>query len=278
MEFPVWAPTDLVELLERRRISHAAPKSKFDESLDVEEELKRIQEKYPQMTQDDLNKTRFRLWRHHPFLPPKEGDNLLERMLKCVQMKGVWEALRKRAKSDRYAISFWQSCDSIYCAWRGNPRQSPVERRGQLEKIQKCALELIALMQSSPEFMFYRPSGLITDEQVKCVIEALDCCGPYEQEDQNFSYARFVFSDIVPSIEEVIIDIHRKAGEYAEEAPVVKKPQSKNAEVHHFVRVLSGYLKKEYGQPLHDAVAMTACTVFERDDIDSDFVRKLVVE
>lgn len=278
MEYPTWAPTELINLVEFRKKRHAEPKSKFSESLDVDTELRRMQEKYPEISQDEVNRTRCRLWRYHPFLPALEGDELLERLLTRVQMKGVWEALKKRAKSERYAISYWQNCDSIVCAWRGNPKQSPKERRDHLRKIQASALELMHLLQNSPEFFLYRPSSLLTDHQVAEVVEALDCCGPYEQEEMNLGYARFMLSEIIPSLDIVLMDIHRKAAEYADEAPVVRKPQSKNAEVHHFVRTLSGYLKKEYGQPLSDAVAMTACTVFGRDDIDSDFVRKLMLE
>ena len=278
MEFPIWAPIDLVELLQRRKKKHAAPKSEYDESLDVEEELKRIQEKTPGITQEEISRTRLRLWRHHPYLPEKEGDKLLERMLTCAQMKGVWEALKKRAKSDRYANAFWQNCDSISCAWRSNPRQSPRERLEYLTRIRNSALELMHLVNNSPEFYLYQPYDLISNKGVEGIYNEMECKGPYDDEEQNISYARFMICEVVPSFEQVMMDIYQKAGEYAEEAPVVRKPQSKNAEVHHFVRVLSGYLKREYGQPLHDAVAMTACTVFERDDIDSDFVRKLVAE
>ena len=278
MKFPAWAPNELIELLDYRKKSHKVPKGEFSESLDVENELIRVRQTHPEISSDEINQMRYRLWRLNPFLPDLEGDELLERMLTWEQMKGVWEALKKRAKSERYATSFWQTCDSAVCAWRGNPRQSPKERRDNLEKIRNCTFELMYLLQNSPEFFLYRPSGLLTDEQVNGVFETLDCCGPYEQDDMNMLYAKFTLSEIIPSFDQVMMDINQKAMAYAEKSPVVRKPQSKNAEVHHFARVLSGYLKREYGQPLHDAVAMTACTVFERDDIDLDFVRKLITE
>ena len=74
----------------------------------------------------------------------------------------------------------------------------------------------------------------------------------------------------------VLINISEKATQYGEEKPTVKKPKSENADIHYFVRSLSRYLRNRYNQPLHDVVAVTTEVTFDRQSIDSDYVRKLV--
>jgi len=102
MNYPPWAPTELVDLLQRRQKAHAAPKSEYAKPRDVEAELRRLQEKtIPGMSEENVEKTRHRLWRNSLSCLPRKGDKLLERLLTCQQMKGVWEALAKRATCKR---------------------------------------------------------------------------------------------------------------------------------------------------------------------------------
>lgn len=74
----------------------------------------------------------------------------------------------------------------------------------------------------------------------------------------------------------ILLDISEKAKQYGKEEPLAKKPNSDNADIHYFARWLSEYLKKRYGQPLHDVVAATTEVACNRLSIDSDYVRKLV--
>ena len=74
---------------------------------------------------------------------------------------------------------------------------------------------------------------------------------------------------------EGIAEISKK---HLEESVVVKKPNSKNAGIHYFIRMLSRYCKMAYGQPLHEVVAVTTSVVFDLQNCDEDYVRKIVRE
>ena len=85
----------------------------------------------------------------------------------------------------------------------------------------------------------------------------------------------FFLDKVTPSIYVALDDIATKALTFSKEEPLVRKPNSENAHIHYFVRSLSGFLKKRYGQPLHEVVATTTCVIFDQE-IDTDYVRKIV--
>jgi hypothetical protein len=129
--------------------------------------------------------------------------------------------------------------------------------------------KLFSLIDKADQFDFYSINKLVDDQSVKWLLEVLNA-------PNNVSHARLSLSDIIPSIYEVLIDISEKATQYGEEVSPVKKPNSPNAGIHYFIRFLSKHCQQCYNQPLHEVVAITASVIFNQQNIDTDYVRKLV--
>lgn len=269
MNFPSWAPTSLIEHLEKLK----QLTSKFD--FDIEDQVKSIAAEFS-LNEAAIKDLRSKLLRSQIILPKDEGIKLIEKLISSPQMKTVWAALKKRNTSDRYAIDLYSVCDSIICSWRADPKLSPSERADQLLQIIRSAEQLESLLSKSLDFHHYHDVETISDEKISWLLEELSAESIWRNEKQNIDYARFCLHEVVPSIHVTLLNIQTNAAKYLQIEPLVRKPQSKNADIHYFIRLLSNYFRRNYGQPLHDSVAATTCTIFDRDDIDVDYVRKLV--
>lgn len=269
MIYPEWAPQILVEQ-HKKRTDSDAPERKF-KTHDPETIIADVIQKHGnKITEENIEDIRRNLYRKSLFgLPDKESTVLLELLITDLRMKDVWKALARRIEKDQEFFQFFNACEGGITGWRGDLKQTPSERRAFYQKIFDAAAELQGLMSKADDFDYYSITKLIDDEQIEWLLEVLDATN-------DVSYTRFSLSEIIPHYFLVLNDIAEKAKKYGEEESSVKKPNSENADIHYFVRSLSGYLSRRYGQPLHEVVAATTGVVFDRQNIDSDYVRKLV--
>lgn len=267
MEYPEWAPSILVER-HKSRVDSKVSDRKFKTS-DPDAIVADATKKYKDLTEESIENYRRYLYRMSFGLPDEESTTLLGKLITDHRMKEVWKTLARRIVKDSEFSHFFNVCEGGISGWRGDPKQTIAERKEFYQEIRDTARKLILLMHKSGRFDLYSINNLIDDQTIEWLIEALDI--PSEP-----SYTRFCVSDVVPHVNKVLIDISEKATQYGEEEPTVKKPKSENADIHYFVRMLSRYLKNKYKQPLHEVVAATTEVVFDRQNIDSDYVRKLV--
>lgn len=269
MKYPPWAPNKLVELhkfrIENRKVRRPSIEDNIEE-LALEHAL----------TSESKTSLRESMYRTHLLLPEDESDDLMVKLLTDNRMKNVWAAVNKRALNEDDARNLWLSCDSALAGWRGEPKLTPQERRKLFVEIQECAYRLISLMGRTREFHHYPITDQIDAESITWLLEVLDADPPQVNMEEKISYTNFCLSDVIPSFKVLLLDIGNKALKHSSDDPVLLKPNSVNAEVHYFVRAISSHFRRVYKQPLHEAVASITCVVFDREDIDSDLVRKLV--
>ncbi|PTR14515.1 hypothetical protein C8R31_106189 [Nitrosospira sp. Nsp2] len=268
MIYPEWAPQNLVEL-HKRRMDGGSLESKF-KTGDPETVIADLMQTYEgNITKENVEDIRRSLYRKSFGLPYKEGTELLKLLITDLRMKDVWKSLIKRAKSDQDFPNFFRACEWGITGWRGDMRQTPSERRAFYQEIRNAAGLLQSLLNKASGFDYYSINNLVDDQQIEWLLEVLNA-------PNDVSYARFSLSDITPSILEVLNDIGKKASQYAEDESSVKKPNSRNAELHYFIRFLSGHCERCYGQPLHDVVTVTTSVIVDQWNIDNDYVRKIV--
>ncbi|SIR91562.1 hypothetical protein SAMN05880566_1446 [Janthinobacterium sp. TND4EL3] len=272
--FPDWAPSSLIEQLERTRTYHERH-SISDPDQIVSDTLRR--EEFSGLTEQAIEDFRASVYRSSLFLPGDEELQLLERVLTDLRMKVVWNILQRREKAESDYRCFWSACSGAIVGWRGEPKHSAKERRAHFQKIFEHAAELQSLLGKSKEFHYYSINGLIKDANVEWLLDVLGAETSIDEKN-DISYAHFCLAEVVPPVHLLLQDIAEKAQEYAEHRPLVLKPRSENAPAHYFVRALSEYLRSRYGQPLHEVVAVTVSVIFDDIDIDIDLVRKLVAQ
>lgn len=269
MNYPEWAPQILVEQ-HKKRTDSDSPERKF-KTHDPETIIADVLQKQGgNISEENIENIRRTLYRNSlGGLPDKESTALLELLISDLRMKDVWKALAKRVKQRQEFFDFFRACEGGITGWRSDLKQTPSERRAFYQEIWDAAATLQSLMSKSSEFDYYSINKLVDDQQVEWLLDALDA-------PNDVSYARFSLSEITPRIFEVLNDIAAKATQYAEEESSVKKPNSPNAEIHYFTRLLSDYCQRRYKQPLHEVVAITTSVVFDQLNIDTDYVRKIV--
>jgi len=191
-------------------------------------------------------------------------------------MKAVWASIARRIEIELEFVHFWTTCGTIIQGWRRAQKLSTKQHREYFQKIHEHALALAQLMYETVEFQHSSITDLIETDSIKRLLKTLNASLPkFEDEEESISYARVTLAFITPSVDVVLDDIATKALTFSKEEPLVRKPNSENAPIHYFVRSLSGYLKKRYGQPLREVVATTTYVIFDQE-IDTDYVRKLV--
>ena len=275
MNYPDWAPQSLVDRHKSRTDSQSSER-KFKTS-DPETIIADILRKHDgDITEENVEDIRRKLYRNSlSGLPDRESTALLELLITDLRMKDVWKALVRRVEDDREFLHFFSACEGGIAGWRGAQKQTASERRSFYQETYDAAARLQSLMSKASEFDFYSINDLVDDRRVEWLLEVLDASPPLNGKDEA-SYARFCLSDVVPSIFQVLGDIGEKAKQYGEEEPLVKKPNSPNAEIHYFTRCLSAYCQRRYNQPLHDVVAITTSVIFDLPNIDADYIRKIV--
>ncbi|MEQ1741849.1 MAG: hypothetical protein ABL869_05030 [Candidatus Nitrotoga sp.] len=269
MNYPEWAPQILVEQ-HKKRTDNDLPERKF-KTQDPETIIADVLQKQGgNMSEENIENIRRTLYRNSlGGLPDKESTALLELLISDLRMKDAWKALAKRVKQGQEFFSFFRACEDGITGWRGDLKQTPSERRAFYQEIWDAAATLQSLMGKSSEFDHYSINRLVDDQQIKWLLDELSGT-------TDIRYARFCLHDVIPSMFEILNDIATKATQYAEEESSVKKPNSVNAEIHYFTRSLSDYCQGQYNQPLHEVVAITTAVIFDQQNIDTDYVRKIV--
>lgn len=276
MNYPDWAPTMLVNDHKRKvkLVSDNDKKSLSDPDVYIEELRK--QEQYKTFTAEAFENLRQQLWRTSLDLPNNEAIILLEKLITDQRMKEVWASLLRHKVGEKDAFYFWRSCELAIIGWRGEPKIANKEKQNILKEIQNSAAKLQSNIHKLSEFEFYSINKLIDDESVKWLLKVLDSDLNIKNESVKINHARLSLADVIPTFDEVLMDVHSKAKILMSKELIVKKPNSENAEIHYFARKLSGWLKGYFGQPLHDVVAITSSVALDAISIDSDYVRKLV--
>ncbi len=279
MKYPEWAPKPLIEQHKRR--TEGDQSARNFKTSDPETIIADIKQKYGHdLTEANAEAIRRKRYRQSIFgggLPDDERTALLERFITHQNMKGVWIALAKRSTHERDPWEFFTACEHGIAGWRGDQKQTAAERRSFYQEIHDTAGKLQSLIHEASAFDHYSINSLVEDQAVEELIEFLGASFPaHVPAGQEVSYARFCLLDVIPSSFDVLQDIAEKAKLYRDESSRVKKPNSQNAKIHYFVRLLSDYCQRKYSQPLNEVVAITTSVVFDLDNCNDDYVRKIV--
>ena len=292
MEYPDWAPSVLVNLHKARL---EMPIHMFDPKDQVEKF--KNDEKFKDMPDDFFERIERKFYRNLLYnLPEKEGTEVLYSLLTDLRMKSAWSSLSKRVVNENMYHRFWSACQSGITIWRSEQKFTPKEKMIHFNKMHDHAMGLLEMIDRSSEFEYYSVAKSMDEKQLKWLTEALEAKPlgePFsidqvdilflseisefseDQIEDQIDFTSFSVNKIIPPIQTILLDIASKANECASEELLVKKPNSANAKINYFIRYLSGYMKSEYGQPLHDVVSATTSIVFDKD-IDSDHVRHIV--
>ncbi|MDR4517185.1 MAG: hypothetical protein MRK00_07345 [Nitrosomonas sp.] len=253
MKYPEWAPKVLIEQ-HKNKLYREAP-IVYDSANITDVEGLEFYNKYLFLT---ISKG-----------SDQESAALLGKLITDLRMKKVWGALTKRTDDDLYFCLFFSVCEDGIEGWKNDLKHTSADRKIFYNEIHETSQKLINLMKKSGRFDYYSLTNFVDNSDLEKLLKLLD--SPYDT-----FIADLVVSEIMPQISDILNDISEKARQYGEEELSVKKPNSENAGIHYFVRKLSQYLRYVYKQPLHDVVAMTTEVVFDRPNVDSDYVRKLV--
>lgn len=280
MSYRKWAPSILVEL-HKTQLNKPADTNTPENR--VEKKVPLAEKKYNKKYSDDQLKSMLVMeYKKERCLKGEESNKLLLNLLTHDNMRAAWATLAKRINSDEHYLEFWTACQHGIIGWRGIEKITPAERLKKLDKIFKTSIELMDLLNSTPEFYFCNPIDLLDEESRK---KFLNFCGinkTHFRQKQNTStnesgeitLYNVYAEDILPDMFSILFEVAIKALDYQHEQPFVKQPNSKNAPIHYFVRFLSSYLIKTYKTPLHEVVASTTSAIFN-EDIDGDYVSKI---
>lgn len=278
MKYPEWAPKTLVEQHKRRTEGdQSARKFKTSDPETIIADLK--QKHGHDLTEANAEAIRRKLYRQLMLggLPDDERTALLEKLITDLNMKGVWTALAKRSTHERDPWQFFTACEHGISGWRGDQKQTATERQEFYQEIYDTAGKLQSLLNEASAFDHYSINKLVEDQTVEWLIETLGASFSGSiSVGQEISYVRFCLSEVIPSSFEVLQDIGEKAKQYRDDSSIVKKPNSQNAKIHYFVRLLSNHCQRVYNQPLHEIVAITTSVIFDLPNCDDDYVRKIV--
>lgn len=266
--YPDWAPRDLVEI-------HISRSAKQTHRPKIEEKINQWAEER-QMSAEATASLREHLYRTQVLLFEDEAIELLGKLLTDSRMEEVWASIGRRSQDGYGGIHLWLVCNGTLAAWRSEPKLTAKERERHFLEIHDLALKLLSAMTRTKEFTHYSFGNQINDQRIGGKLNQIRTSPPSKNE-EHIDDIWACFSGVIPAFHTLLLEIAEKAKDYSQSVdPLVKKPSSRNAEIHYFVRSLSGHFRDRYGQPLHDAVAIIANVVFSRDDLDADLVRKLV--
>lgn len=279
MNYPDWAPKSLVELYKRKSDPDSIAKAyKGGDPESIIADI--LQKSEVPISEENVENLRRQIYRSMIIggLPDNEEIVLLEKLITDKNMKSVWASLSKRFKDEQKdPHDFFMVCQRGITGWRGDQKQTPAERKVFYQEIYDSASKLQSLMNTASEFDHYSIGRIINSKSIEWIIENLGISDTsYKGRDSKDSYTYFCMSEIIPSIHEVLNDIGEKAAKARDANIPVKKPNSENAGVHYFIRLLSVYCQGTYGQPLHEVVAITTSVIFDLPNCDDDYVRKIV--
>lgn len=278
MDYPEWAPRSLIDLHKDLTRQDRGFTGHDPESIIADT----VKNHGSSISNENLENMRRQLYRTMKLsgLPENEKISLLEKLMTDQNMKTVWVSLSRRYKDEfSEPRRFFHFCQMAIAGWRGDQKQTPSERRAFYQEIYDTTAKLASLMSKASAFDHYSVCKLIKDDSIGWLRDTLEIPNCYSAgEEMEISYVKFCLSEMLPSIDDVMTDIAITAKRFRDEVSIVKKPNSQNAGSHYFIRELSGYCRKVYGQPLNEVVAVTTSVVFDFQNCDESYVRKIVKE
>lgn len=268
MKYPEWAPEIFVEAYKMWTEESPERVSWMTDPNDFIAELERRGLSIPP---DEAENIRQRQYRDRLSVPDIEKMDLVKLLITDLRMKEVWAVLARRIRSDLGFYEFFEACVEAIAGWRGESKLTVAEKRAHYTEVGQVAKKLAFLLDRSREFDLYLPEDLIGDQDIKWFLEDM-CITNGENIDQDMLRIRLAG----PQVDSVLWDIAEKAEKYAEDKNLVKQPNSPNADIHYFIRSLSAYCKRKFGQPLHDVVAITTSVIFDKSNVDNTYVRKII--
>lgn len=262
MKYPKWAPEPLIKL-HQLRLSKPSPLI--------------ARRQTPQQQAISENK----MSRYSLSLPKNESNLLLKKLITNSDMEKVWKNMSKRISDDIGYRHFFYRCEKAIVLAKTTPKWTPAERKKHFHQIYETAWKLFDLMNETPEFDRFSIAELMDEVNTKRLLERLNSKNIEHVDnnrntnhDDSVDYATFILSEFIPHIGIVILKIAEKAARFEFEEPILKKPNSENAELNVFIKSLTQYFRTEYGQPLYDTVATTSSVIFGKN-VDPDLVRHI---
>lgn len=268
-KYPDWAPKRLVDSLSVRRdasrkMTNTAQNKLVDYILQHSTNIEACSE-------DQKREHRAKYHDMFVLFPMKEQIEVLEKLLTDTEMKTAWTNLGKVMKDIYGYEQFWHACMDAIAGGRRTNQRSGAEHRKKFQNIKEYASALNKLLEETDEMYSFPITELISDDRIDQLRMKL-----HVSSDKNIQHTRSHLDSVIPSIQAILYNIAIRAEEISKIEPLVKKPNSDNSSIHYFVRYLSGYLRNQYGKPLHVVVAATAHVVFNDPIINPDYVGKIV--
>lgn len=284
MIYPEWAPRSLVEL-HREKLKYRPSETGFNPA-DPESFIESIvREHGGKLSAEGIENLRQRLYRNSFVgLPTNESAEILGRLITDQGMKSVWSSITKHAGDELGPINFFSACEDAITGWRGEQKSTKTERNKEMQRVQDIAAELSNLLHECPDFDHFSIANMIDDEHLRVIADGI---ASHEVEvpgyqlrvtpdESDLRYFRMSMYEAIPSVHKVLEQVAERAKKIAARGVMVKKPGSKKAAVHYFVRIMSEYCQTQFSKPLHNVVAITAAVLFQDSCIDSSYVAHLL--
>ena len=295
MEYPSWAPADLVAW-------HKEVHSELDDEHKAA--LEKLLRPLRLLSELPLS-ARFRL-------TLKRDNLLLDRFIFLDDAKNLWKILSRTDRFQRWenvggivfgpAHNYWQICEEAIDAWKDDPKQSAREKEKELETIASKARELSELISRSSYMHHLRMNDirLSIDASIPPLSqEQIDdgaCREPAITKDQEAAAVLYWLrkkhssDSAIPdheaqtasllagyhymSVSNILCQIASMADEENQYAPALSKPRSANAMRQFVAQYLKDAHVQMFGSPMWDALAL-ACTLIVDPDhqLTSDDVR-----
>lgn len=274
MKFPPWTPPDLIE-----RYKELVPKAKSEKKR-IEESIGR--HGHQELKIADCKGNEFRVG--HYFLNDQSKLVILEKLSTAPDMKRVWERLAQRSKSFKpvyslhggraYSLNLFGACIDAELDWESLPKLTRTQWKRFHEDLAASSLQLAEqlLNVSSPELLEIR--RFFEKKDFEQFMEVLEGDG-HDLWNGLDAYIQYALGELLGTVPGLLVKLHRRALEHAKLPQPVSQPNSPSAKANFFVRSLSAYFKRVYGQPLHAHVAIVTNTVLG-SDVDEDRVRALI--
>ena len=283
MKIPDWAPIELVNA-----------RKNLIKIIEDNDELSRG---------DVLRKERFSNGRRYvgpKILSPNAELRVLEALISSDEMKNFWRLIKKRKNTFKptrlegiylycghpnQVLNLYAACLSAKWQWNNSSKLTLAEQKKSYEDISSRAKELAELLIDANLNKDLRiESYVLRSDRDKILADIKN--NPSEYPSQKITKYKFtvvqwadilleMYEDILPSIPDILEALSIKINEQIKQHGSIKKPNSKDAEAHLFVRVLSQYFLSSYGTPLHEHVKVIANAVLGVS-ITAENVRALV--
>lgn len=290
-KYPDWVPKILIDEYELRTTKTAYERRIYDHDPDQIADNLVTNENYKAMKAAFLEKgmsvnsstkieekIRAELHFEAHSLPERISTPILYKLISDHTMKSVWVSIKKRAKEEEDFREFWKTCEDGILGWKKDQKLSRKQNYAYYKKISELAEELSELVEKDKYFYNYSVGRHIPREFIQQIFKTLDLPpSEFKDKDAWVDHAHNLISAAIPRLSSILDHLSTEADNFlVNEQQIIKTPKSDNAPLHYFIRTLSQYCKKKYGQPLHEVVATTTAVVLDKEDISSDYVKKLV--